>query len=139
MTTDLPRTERPDAPAYLTRYQSRGTAPGPDDPAGDADVPLYLRRFRERPDPAVLEEAGFEVLGEHRFPTDHVWTTESLTGLVFSTSILSRAALGDQAGDLEADLRRELHDYESAGALLETIGFAFELARRPAQVRFVQR
>jgi hypothetical protein len=52
VTTDLPRTERPDAPAYLTRYQSRGTAPGPDDPAGDADVPLYLRRFRERPDPA---------------------------------------------------------------------------------------
>jgi SAM-dependent methyltransferase len=99
----------------------------------------YERDRRERPDPAVLEEAGFEVLGEHRFPTDHVWTTETLTGLVFSTSILSRAALGGQAGDLEADLRRELRDYESAGALLETIGFAYELARRPAQVRFVQR
>jgi broad specificity phosphatase PhoE len=48
---DLPRTERPDAPAYLTRYQSRGAAPRPDGLAEDADVPLYLRRFRERQAP----------------------------------------------------------------------------------------
>ena len=67
------------------------------------------------------------------FPTGHVWTTETLTGLFFSTSILSRAALGGQAKDLEADLRRELRDFEAAGALPETIGFVYELARRPAQ------
>jgi hypothetical protein len=98
----------------------------------DRIPPGYERDRREGPDPAVLREAGFEVLGEHRFPTDHAWTTETLTGLVFSTSVLSRAALGSQAPDLEADLRRELRAYESAGALLETIGFAYELARRPA-------
>jgi hypothetical protein len=50
---DLPRTERPDAPAYLTRYQARRAAArgnGPAAPAGDEGpgVPLYLRRFRER-------------------------------------------------------------------------------------------
>lgn len=57
----LPRTERPDAPAYLTRYLDRraraadadpSTTPGHpgsdlvDDP--DASVPLYLRRYRGR-------------------------------------------------------------------------------------------
>jgi len=43
---DLPRTERPDAPAYLTRYQSRGTGGptgAPDGAAADADVPALSR------------------------------------------------------------------------------------------------
>ena len=45
----LPRTERPDAPAYLTRHLARRaatTAPAPRE--ADDGVPLYLRRFRER-------------------------------------------------------------------------------------------
>lgn len=47
-----PRTERPDAPAYLTRHLARrsappSTPPDPSDPADDG-VPLYLRRFRAR-------------------------------------------------------------------------------------------
>ena len=48
-TASLPRTERPDAPAYLTRHLARRanpTAPAPD--ATDDETPLYLRRFRER-------------------------------------------------------------------------------------------
>ena len=96
--------------------------------------PGYEQDRRERPDRLVLAEAGFELLGAHQFPAGHAWTTETLTGLVFSTSVLSRAALGGQAKDLEADLRRELRDYELAGGLPETIGFAYELARRPLQV-----
>lgn len=49
----LPRTERPDAPAYLQRYQerqARGGAPTvePGALADDDDTPLYLRRFRDR-------------------------------------------------------------------------------------------
>ncbi|MEZ5117048.1 MAG: histidine phosphatase family protein [Candidatus Nanopelagicales bacterium] len=47
----LPRTERPDAPAYLQRYldrESRGGKPSaPEDREGDG-TPLYLRRFRDR-------------------------------------------------------------------------------------------
>ncbi len=97
----------------------------------------YQQDRRERPDRVVLAEAGFEVLGEHRFPTDHAWTIETITGLLFSTAVLSRAALGDRAKDLAADLRRELRDFEAAGGLPETIGFAYELVRRPAQVDFV--
>jgi SAM-dependent methyltransferase len=105
----------------------------------DRIPPGYEQDRRERPDRAVLAEAGFEVLGEHEFPTDHAWTTETITGFLFSTSVLSRAALGGRAKDFAADLRRELHGYESAGGLPETIGFVYELARRPAQVDFVQR
>jgi SAM-dependent methyltransferase len=105
----------------------------------DRIPPGYEQDRREHPDRAVLADAGFEVLGQHEFPTGHVWTTETLTGLLFSTSILSRAALGAQAKDLAADLRRELRDFEAADGLPETIGFVYELARRPAQVDFVQR
>src|SRR5215831_509587 len=49
-------TDRYEAPAYLARYQQRRAAagsagpaepePGPD--GGAPDIPLYLRRFRER-------------------------------------------------------------------------------------------
>ena len=46
--SSLPRTERPDAPAYLTRHQSR-RSPAPAGPAEqDESVPLYLRQFRDR-------------------------------------------------------------------------------------------
>jgi SAM-dependent methyltransferase len=105
----------------------------------DRIPPGYEQDRRERPDRAVLAEAGFEVLGEHRFPTAYAWTIETITGLLFSTSVLSRASLGGQAKDFAADLRRELRDFEAAGGLPETIGFAYELARRPAQVDFAQR
>ena len=51
-TASLPRTERPDAPAYLSRHQARrrAGAPAPETaPEEDGEaVPLYLRRFRER-------------------------------------------------------------------------------------------
>ena len=80
---DLPRTERPDAPAYLTRYQSRGTG-GPsgavDGAAADADVPLYLRRFRERQEgtasPGDLPQWNGEDLGVTRSWADVTRTKE---------------------------------------------------------------
>ncbi|HSN05709.1 MAG TPA: hypothetical protein VLV82_00045 [Candidatus Angelobacter sp.] len=45
---DLPRTERPDAPAYLSRYLERAGRPAPARGDEDEGTPLYLRRFRER-------------------------------------------------------------------------------------------
>ncbi len=48
---ELPRTERPDAPAYLTRYRQRQAEnrAGDLNPSDDAGtIPLYLRRFRDR-------------------------------------------------------------------------------------------
>jgi broad specificity phosphatase PhoE len=46
----LPRTERPDAPAYLTRYLDRQSRPVAQPGDDDDSTPLYLRRFREKRD-----------------------------------------------------------------------------------------
>lgn len=98
---------------------------------GDRIPPGYERDRQERPDLAVLQQAGFEVIGTYHFPTVYAWTVETLTGYCFSTSILSRAALGGGAQGFEADLRRELGPFAPAGAMRETIGFNYMLARRP--------
>jgi len=44
----LPRTERPDAPAYLTRHLARRSTTAPERGPADEGTPLYLRQFRER-------------------------------------------------------------------------------------------
>jgi broad specificity phosphatase PhoE len=54
---ELPRTDRPDAPAYLTRYQARAGAQrrADADQDDDREGPLYLRSFRAR---QAQREAG---------------------------------------------------------------------------------
>lgn len=49
--TSFPRTERPDPPAYLSRHLTRRSEPTArtDQDEGGEDTPLYLRRFRDRP------------------------------------------------------------------------------------------
>jgi broad specificity phosphatase PhoE len=46
----LPRTERPDPPAYLTRHLARRSEPAttPDQGDDEDSTPLYLRQFRQR-------------------------------------------------------------------------------------------
>lgn len=64
-TTPLPRTERPDAPAYLSRHLSRRAGPTAPVTEPDEQTPLYLRRFRDR---ARGEEVMYEgsVVGTSR-------------------------------------------------------------------------
>ena len=56
----LPTTERDDAPLYLARYLQRKQAETEVDDGTDVDEtePLYLRRFRERPDPTETPAAS---------------------------------------------------------------------------------
>jgi SAM-dependent methyltransferase len=92
----------------------------------------YDRERAERPDATVLTEAGFAYKGERRFTIAHEWTTQSLIGHAYSTSLLSRAALGDAAADFAADLRGSvLASAPPDGRLVQTLSFAYELARRP--------
>jgi SAM-dependent methyltransferase len=91
----------------------------------------YAVDRRDRPDRVILEEAGFRAISRFEFAIDHEWTPGELIGFLYSTSILSRAALGRLAPDFEADLRRELLACEPTGKLHQTIVFAYELARRP--------
>lgn len=86
---------------------------------------------KERPDQVILTEAGFEVIGRREFTSVRDWTAGELAGYAFSTSVLSRAALGARATEFEADLRRELLAIEPSGRVRQPISFAYDLARRP--------
>ena len=102
--------------------------------AGATDrVPAgYEKSLREAPHRDVLAAAGFEVSGKFEFVTPYAWTVESLAGFTFSTSVLSRVALGELAGSFEADLREELLAIEPSGEFRQDVSFAYDLARRPA-------
>jgi SAM-dependent methyltransferase len=100
----------------------------------DARVPIDSDWARHtRPDEAVLRAAGFDPLRSSRFPTAHKWSIEALIGFVYSTSFLPRVVVGYHAEAFETDIRRELGRFEPGNELSETIDFAYELARRPAQ------
>jgi SAM-dependent methyltransferase len=77
----------------------------------------------------VLQRAGFTYEGLYEFPVVHRWSVESLTGLVYSTSFLNRAVLGDHAGEFGADLREHLLACRPDGVFEQDLTFAYELAR----------
>ncbi len=62
----LPRTERPDPPAYLTRHLARQREATPDVPDVPDDVPLYLRQFRDRANRADPVMYDGSVIGTSR-------------------------------------------------------------------------
>ena len=110
--------------ATMKRWRARVGAEGRV-PAG------YDEDRRDRPDPVILEQAGFDVAGPQRFLAGHDWTPDSLAGFVFSTSVLSRAALGDLAPAFEEDLRREMLGCVPTGRCRQVVSFGCQLARRP--------
>ena len=79
----------------------------------------------------MLRDAGFELAGSYQFPVSWEWTPETLIGFAYSTSVVSRDALGDLAPGFEEDLRREVCACEPSGVFRQTLEFAYELARRP--------
>jgi SAM-dependent methyltransferase len=99
---------------------------------GDRVPSAYEQDRRDRSDREILRDAGFEVLGKWEFPAAREWSFEALVGFLYSTSVLSRAALGDYAPALEEDLRRELGAHEPGVLFRQETAFAYELARRPA-------
>jgi len=84
------------------------------------------------PHDVVLRRAGLLYEGRFEFATEHDWTVETLTGFVYSTSFLNRAALGVHVDAFERDLREQLLACEPDGVFRETTSFAYELARTPA-------
>jgi hypothetical protein len=76
-----------------------------------------------------LRAAGLRV-EEGEFSLEHVWNCDSLVGFMFSTSIASRRALGDKAGDFEAALRRALLDFDPSDHFVSRQRFSFTLGTK---------
>ncbi len=111
--------------AVMQRWQRR--------PGAQARIPTSYAADREaRPDLQILAEAGFELAGRYSVPCRHDWTADELAGFVASTSVLSPAALGEDAAEFDADLRRELAACQPDGRFSQHTEVAYELARRPA-------
>jgi SAM-dependent methyltransferase len=80
---------------------------------------------------AVLVAAGFEDVVCRDFGAPHAWTLEALLGNLRSTSVLSRAALGERHAAFEAALSAALLAHDPSGRYAETIRCGYTLARRP--------
>lgn len=95
--------------------------------------PAGADRERERrPDAEVLSAAGFEVVGRHAFTAEHHWNVAELAGHIRSTSFLPPAVLGDRAAEFDADLAATLRAHDDEDVFIETVSFAYDLARKPA-------
>jgi SAM-dependent methyltransferase len=98
----------------------------------DDRVPAELEaHIAQHPHATVLEDAGFAIVGRYEFAEIHDWTITTLIGLVYSTSLLPRAVLGDQTDPFEDDLRERLQTIEPSGIFREHASFAYDLAYRP--------
>jgi len=78
----------------------------------------------------VFATAGFEDLSEEEFTVPHVWTVESLVGIAFSTSVMSRKALGANAARFEADVRATLLALNPRNEFPEALPYWCAVARR---------
>jgi SAM-dependent methyltransferase len=96
----------------------------------DRIPPGYEQDRVATPDRAVLTEAGFAPAGRRAFYSDLDWTIDTITGFVLSTSVLSRAALGDRAPAFEAEAHRDLLACSPDGQFTQHATFATELYER---------
>lgn len=77
-----------------------------------------------------LRTAGLDVYSRE-FRQPYVWTAESITGNLYSTSIASKRVLGQNSEAFEAELRDALMDYDPRGKYPATLSFGYTLARMP--------
>src|SRR4051794_35856241 len=81
------------------------------------------------PHEQVLRRAGLAYEGLFDVTVLERWTLDALIGLVYSTSFLNRAALGDHADDFERDLRTRMLACQGNGVFEQDLTFACEVAR----------
>ena len=80
---------------------------------------------------AVLRAAGFHPLVTREFGAAHAWSLPELLGNLRSTSVLSRAALGERHGAFETALTAALLAHDPSGRYAETVQFGYTVARKP--------
>ena len=79
----------------------------------------------------ALREAGFTDVTSRSFDEPHDWTLEAVSGYLQSTSVCSRAALGDDFEAFETDLRATLLAEVGPGPFHEDLNFGYTLGRKP--------
>jgi SAM-dependent methyltransferase len=95
------------------------------------NIPADLEQsLKNDPHAAVLARTGFDVVGSYEFRVPRAWSVETLVGFAHSTSIFSRAALGDHAGRFEEDLAARLLALHPDDKFVEEIGFFYDLAKK---------
>jgi hypothetical protein len=82
---------------------------------------------------AAIRVAGFDPIVTREAPTEHEWRLDELLGYLRSTSVLSRAALGERHAAFEAALSSALLAYDPSGRYGETVRFGYTVARKPAR------
>jgi SAM-dependent methyltransferase len=112
--------------ATMERWQHR--------PGADQRIPAGYAEARDsRPDAEILTDAGFDIVGRYSFTVKRDWTADQIAGNVASTSVLSHQALGEQAAEFDADLRRSLSASQPDDRFRQETELAYDLARRPAE------
>jgi ubiquinone/menaquinone biosynthesis C-methylase UbiE len=94
----------------------------------------FEEHIEQLPHEQVLTDAGFIVEERYEYAGTHDWSVDELIGLVYSTSLLPRAVLGDRAGEFEAEFAQRLLALEPSGVFRERTSFAYDLGRRPLRV-----
>jgi SAM-dependent methyltransferase len=82
----------------------------------------------ETPWADVLARNGFAPRPEHICRVQHVWTVDSITGLLYSSSFCRRDYLGERVAAFEDDLRATLLALAPAGQFTHEIVFTYLLA-----------
>ena len=95
-------------------------------------VPANLyEHLEEESHTNVLASAGFTIVGAFDLEIPYEWSVETLTGFVYSTSVLSQPALGRNVQAFESDLRERLQAVAPEGIFREDISFSYTLATKP--------
>jgi ubiquinone/menaquinone biosynthesis C-methylase UbiE len=89
------------------------------------------QELADHPHARILREAGFDAIERREFVEPNDWDLASLAGYVYSTSVLSLAALGERSVDFEADLEQRLLAIEPSGRFRDDASYAYDLARNP--------
>ena len=109
--------------------------------AWQRSVDAVVRRFADRaPAPAgmgaghdemVFHELGLEEVASHPFRVPVDWTPDSVVGFLFTTSICSRARLGEAADAFGREVRAALRSAGAAGVFHEELRFGYTFGRKP--------
>jgi SAM-dependent methyltransferase len=105
------------------RRQRKRRHPNGDDSSGK---PGSGPRHNER----VLREAGFMDVASFPFVVAHEWTIEAIFGYLFSTSVCSKAVLGNDAQRFESELRAALLAHDPSGIYREDTQWGYTIGRK---------